>query len=265
MSFAPVLPLGGYAGWKVLQATLDTQQARFADAPAQSRDRAYFKENIGSITSAQDLVSDYRLLRVALGAFGLQDDLPNRAFIEKILSDGVTDDDALSNKLADKTYRKFSEAFGFGTSLPPLTQGPGFADKILSRFDQQAFEVAVGEQDTDMRLALEATRELPEIASANTNDTTAWLTVLGNTALRQVFETAFSLPDTIGSVDLDQQLAAFRKGAERLLGSSEFSTLKDPAAVEDLVHAFTLKSQLAAGPTAFTRGATAVTLLQNLA
>ncbi|OAN69214.1 hypothetical protein A8B78_05050 [Jannaschia sp. EhC01] len=264
MTFAPVVPLGGYAGWKVLQATLDTQQARFAEDPAQSRDRAYFKENIGAITSAEELVSDYRLLRVALGAFGLDDDLPNRAFVEKVLSDGVTDDDALSNKLADKTYRKFSEAFGFGSILPPLTQGPGFADKILARFDQQAFEVAVGEQDTDMRLALEATRELPEIAAADTSDATAWLTVLGDTALRQVFETAFSLPSTIGSVDLDQQLEAFRKGAERVLGTSEFSVLQDPAAVEDLVHAFTLKSQLAAGPSAFTRGASAVTLLQNL-
>lgn len=264
MSFAPVLPLGGYAGWKVLQSTLETQQTRFAEDPAQSRDREYFKENIGSITSAEDLVSDYRLLRVALGAYGLQDDLPNRAFIEKVLSDGVTDDDALSNKLADKSYFAFSEAFGFGGTLPPSTQSPGFADKVLARFDEQAFEVAVGDQDTDMRLALQATREIPEIAAAGGSDSTAWLTVLGNTALRQVFETAFSLPDSIGVMDLDQQLDAFRNGAERVLGSSEFSTLSDPNAVEDLVHAFTLKSQLAAGPSAFTRGASAVTLLQNI-
>lgn len=264
MSFAPVLPLGGYAGWKVLQSTLDTQQARFADDPAQNRDREYFKEKIGSITSAEDLVSDYRLLRVALGAYGLQDDLPNRAFIEKVLSDGVVNEDALSNKLADKSYFAFADAFGFGGTLPPKTQGPGFADKVLARFDEQAFEVAVGEQDTDMRLALQATREIPEIAASGGSDTTAWLSVLGNTALRQVFETAFSLPDSIGVMDLDQQLDAFRKGAERVLGTSEFSAFTDPDAVDDLVHAFTLKSQLANGPSAFTRGASAVTLLQNL-
>lgn len=264
MSFAPVLPLGGYAGWKALQATLDTQQARFANDPAQSRDRAYFKERIGSVTTAEELVKDYRLLRVALGAFGLEDDLPNRAFVEKVLSDGVLDDDALANKLADKTYRKFSEAFGFGSPLPPLTQGPGFADKILARFDRQAFEVAVGAQDTDMRLALEATREIPLIAAADTSDTTAWLTILGDTALRQVFETAFSLPSGVGSLDLDQQLEAFRNGAERVLGASDFKNLQDPQVLEDLVHAFTLKSQLAAGPSALTRGASAVTLLQNL-
>lgn len=264
MSFAPVLPLGGYAGWKVLQSTLNVQQTRFAEDPVQSRDREYFRENIGAVTSAEELVNDYRMMRVALGAFGLQDDLPNRAFIEKVLSDGVLDDDALSNKLADKTYRAFSEAFGFGSPLPPLTQGPGFADKILARFDEQAFEVAVGEQNTDLRLALEATREVPDIATADTSDTTAWLTVLGKPSLRTVFETAFALPSSIGTMDLDKQLEAFRAGAERVLGSSEFTALQDPSLVEDLVQAFTLQSQVAAGPSALTRGASAVILLQNL-
>ena len=193
MSFQPVLPLRGFQGWQFLKANLETQQARFAEAPAQGRDREYFREKIGSITSAEDLVKDYRLLRVALGAFGLSDDLPNRAFMEKVLADGVDSDDALSNRLADKRYRAFSEAFGFGGTLPPRTQAPGFADRILSRFDVQAFEVAVGEQDADLRLALTATREVPEIAAADTTDSIAWLSVLGNPPLRKVFETAFAL------------------------------------------------------------------------
>lgn len=265
MTFQPVLPLSGFAGWQFLQSSLETQQARFAEAPAQDRDRAYFKEKIGTITSAQDLVDDYRLLRVSLQAYGLEDDLPNRAFVEKVLSDGVTNDDALSNKLADKRYLAFSEAFGFGGTLPPRSQGPGFADKILARFDQQAFEVAVGEQDSDMRLALTAMREVPDIAAAGTSDTTAWLSVLGNPPLRTVFETAFVLPSTVGALDLDQQLEAFRAGAERVLGSSEFSTLSDPDKANDLVRAFTLQSQIAAGPSSLTRGASAVILLQNLA
>ena len=38
------------------------------------RDTEYFQEKISSITSAEELVSDRRLLTVALGAFGLQDD-----------------------------------------------------------------------------------------------------------------------------------------------------------------------------------------------
>jgi hypothetical protein len=263
MSFQPVLPLGGFSGWQFLKANLETQQARFAEAPAQGRDREYFKENIGSVTSAEELVSDYRLLKVALSAYGLSDDLPNRAYMEKVLSDGVDSDDALSNRLADKRYRAFSEAFGFGSTLPPRTQSPGFADRVLAKFDVQAFEVAVGEQDDDLRLALTATRQVPEIAASTTNDSTAWLSVLGNPPLRAVFEIAFSLPASVGTLDLDRQLDMFRSGAERVLGSSEFSTLAEPDVVDDLVRAFTLQSQLAAGPSFLTPGASALVLLQN--
>lgn len=264
MSFQPLLPLTGYAGWQFLQSTLETQQARFAENPENARDREYFKENIGKITSAEDLVSDYRLLRVALGAYGLSDDLPNKAFIAQVLSGDTSDDDALVNRLADSTYLKFSQDFGFGSPLPPLTQYPGFADKVLAMFDEQSFEEAVGDQDDDMRLALNAAQELPDLAAEGTTNTTGWLTVMGNTPLRTVFETAFGLPTSLATIDLDQQIDAFQAASERVLGSSEISQFSDPEAVDKLIQAFTLRSQIAAGPTALTPGATAITLLQNL-
>jgi hypothetical protein len=492
MSFQPVLPLGGFSGWRYLQTTLATQQARFAESATQAADRAYFKENIASVQSAEDLVSDYRLLRVTLGAYGLQDDLPNRAFIQQVLEQGTDADTDLANKLANKSYRALANAFNFGSAadageanrqsgidrainderyfrdtvtefqtvddllsdgralrvalaafdlsddlpnrqflrdvfeggtsspsalanqldnpkyaqlvdafgfsddgtsrtgepafastlligldriefgksleeaettfassveaLPDLTriagrgsddrrawveilsdpalrtvftstfgltrsfdrmnldqqitalregardafgeaaasqfadsaritdlmaryseavafdddglravEVPGFADQILQRFDRQQFELAVGEQDSDLRLALNLERELPGIANAGTSDTTAWLTVLGLPPLRSVFETAFSMPDSIGTLDLDQQLTEFRNAAERVLGSSEISQFSDPDRVEDLIRTFTLRSQIAAGPSFLTRGASAVILLQNLA
>ena len=78
MSFQPVIPLGGYAGWTFLQRTREAQQQAFETSPQLARDVTYFEEKIGGITSAGDLVDDRRLLRVALGAFGLddEDDLP---------------------------------------------------------------------------------------------------------------------------------------------------------------------------------------------
>jgi hypothetical protein len=258
-----VVPIGGYAGWRFLSATVNEQVARMAESPVQARDRAYFRETIGKITSAADLVSDFRLLRVALGAFGLENDLPNRAFIQKVLADGTIDEGALSNRLADKRYRQFSEAFGFGSPLPPRTQLPGFADRILARFDRLEFERAVGESDGDMRLALTAARELPELAQRNLSDTTAWLSVLGNPPLRRVFETAFGLPVSIGTLDLDRQVAAFKDASERVLGHSDISRFLQPEATEDLVKSFTLRAQLAAGPSGTTPGAIALTLLRN--
>ncbi len=264
MSFQPILPLDGYAGWRFLSSSLQGQTERFSRNPVQQRDMEYFRENIGKITRADDLVSDYRLLRVALGAYGLQDDLRNRAFIGKVLADGVTDDSALSNRLADKRYREFSEAFGFGSDLAPRTQSAGFADKILGRFERQEFERAVGTRNEDMRLALNTQRELADIAARGQADTTAWLTILGNPPLRKVFETAFGLPESVGSLDLDRQLEIFRTGADRAFGSSEFMQFTDPDKVETLIRDFTIRAQIGNGPSPFTPGATALILLQPL-
>lgn len=259
----PLVPIGGYAGWRFLASTAADQVARMAESPIQARDREYFRENIGTVTSASDLVSDFRLRRVALAAYGLQDDLPNRAFIERVLSDGVTDGDALSNRLADKRYRVFAEAFGFGGPLPPRTISPGFADKVLARFDRIEFERAVGEKDEDMRLALTVQRELPELAARGLSDKTGWLSILGNPPLRKVFETALGLPSSIGTLDLDRQVEDFRNAAQRLLGSSDVAQFREPAVTEELIKAFTLRAQLASGPALTTPGLAALTLLRG--
>lgn len=263
MSFSPVIPMGGYAGWRFLSRTLDDQSASLASSPLMARDMAYFRETIGQVTSAEELVGDYRLLRVSLTAFGLQDDLPNKAFIQRILDDGVVDEGALSNRLADKRYRDFSEAFGFGTGLPPLSRLPGFADRILDRFQAQSFEQAVGEVNGDMRLALNVTRELPDIAAEGGRESTLWLRILGNTPLRTVFETAFGLPGSVGTLDLDRQLGIFQDRAEDMLGDGTVSQFTDPERMDELVRLYLARAQLNQIPTATTSASIALTLLQS--
>lgn len=263
MSFAPVIPMGGYAGWRFLGRTIDTQSASLANSPAMARDMTYFRESIGQVSSAEDLVGDYRLLRVALTAFGLQDDLPNKHFIRRILEDGVTSDTALSNRLADKRYRRFSEAFGFGSDLPPLSRAPGFADKILDRFQAQSFERAVGKVDGDMRLVLNAGRELPEIASSGGNDSTLWFRVMGNQPLREVFETAFGLPTSVGSLDLDRQLTIFQDRASAALGSDSVTQFSSPDQMDKLIRLFLARSQVAQSSAGTSGAAIALTLLRG--
>ena len=66
------------------------------------------------MTSAADLVADRRLLKVALGAFGLEGEIDKKAFVRKILEEGTADPASLANRLTDKSYYKLAEAFGFG-------------------------------------------------------------------------------------------------------------------------------------------------------
>lgn len=265
MTFQPAVPLGGYAGWKLLDRTIDAQMDAFAKNPVNDRDMQYFRENIGVIVSAEELVSDFRLLRVALGAFGLQEDLPNRAFVRKALEEGTTNREAFVNRLADKRYRVFSEAFGFGEVAVPKTLQPGFAEDILSRFQRVEFERAVGDQNEELRLSLNLERELPEIAADTPDNDTAWLTVMGNPPLRSAMQTALGLPDTFGLIDLDQQLDVFKEKARTVLGTDQMTEIATEDGIENVIQNYLGRAQLNTVTNFATSASIAVTLLAPLA
>jgi hypothetical protein len=264
MNYTPVIPFGGLRGWDFLNRTLDRQQALFAGNAPSQRDEAYFREKIGGVKTAEALVADRRLLTVALGAFGLGDDINARAFIRKVLEDGTSETTALGNRLADKRYLALSQAFGLGRDATPRTARAGFADEIIGRYRTESFEAAVGGQNGDMRLALNARGELAEIAGRRQTDDGRWFAVMGSSALRTVFQTAFGLPRQFSSVDLDQQLGVLRDRAERFLGDGEVSQFNDPAQVEKLIRLFLVRSETGAGGGA-SSGTTALSLLQGIA
>lgn len=263
MSFQPVVPFGGMAGWAFLERTRDSQQAAFEKAPEIQRDTDYFTENIGAVTSAKELVDDFRLLKVALGAFGLEDDIGNKYFIQKILEDGSLDPDALANKMSDKRYLELSKAFGFGDFSTPNTQLSDFPDTILDAYKTHQFEVAVGEQDSDLRLSMSLERDLGAILKKNTTDDGRWFSVMGNPPLRKAFETALGLPASFGSLELDLQLSGFRKRAESVFGESEVSQFSEPGKMEELNRMFLIRSQINAGGAFLSSGSIALTLLQS--
>ena len=89
MSYSPILPVSGYGGWAFLKRTMATQTAAFNASGELKRDEDYFRARIGKINSAEELVADRRLLKVALGAFGLDADINSKAFVQNVLEDGT--------------------------------------------------------------------------------------------------------------------------------------------------------------------------------
>lgn len=163
--FTPVIPSSGLTGWRFLQRTYDSQLENFSNSAQITRNTEYFVENISKVQNAQDLTSDRRLLEVALGAFGIQDDIDNRFFIQKILEEGTTADDSLANRFSDNRYKEFSAAFGLGPGETREMGRSGFAENIVARFQANSFEVSAGQQDDSMRIALYAQRVLSDLAS----------------------------------------------------------------------------------------------------
>lgn len=261
--FQPVIPSVGLSGWRFLQNTYDTQFDAFTRSVELKRNTEYFAEKIVSVRSAEELVSDRRLLTVALGAFGLQDDINNRYFIQKILEEGTTNDDSLANRFSDTRYREMSEAFGFGAAEFVKVGEPNFVEAIVARFEANGFEVAAGEQNDSMRVALYAQRELGQLAELEGSLDTKWFTVLGDPPMRQLFEKALNLPASIGQIDIDQQLQVFKDRAVSVFGSSSFDQFLDEDARQDVITKFIVRDQIDNIGGVLSAGSIALTLLQS--
>ena len=247
MSFQPVIAGPGLAGWRFLQRTYDQQAAVFNSAPQIRRDTEYFAARIGEVTSAEQLVADRRLMRVALGAFGLSADIDNRYFLRKILEEGTLRDDALANRLADPRYKAFSAAFAFGDRPVPRTALATFPGEIIAKFQAQQFEVAVGDQDQTMRLALNLKRALPGLLAKDASEDTKWFEIMGTPPLRKVFETALGLPPGFAQIDLDQQLATLKEKSARQLDVGSIAELGDAGTLDRLVQSYLVRAQISQG------------------
>ncbi|WP_368345207.1 DUF1217 domain-containing protein [Pelagovum sp. HNIBRBA483] len=260
MSFQPILPFGGYSGWRFLKRTLDMQQNTFARSAATPRLLAHFKEKIGTTNSVEALIDDRRLLQVALGAFGLDADLNNRAFIRKILEDGTQDPEALANRLADKRYRRFAAAFARPEGGLVTARGAAFTDRIITKFQAGAFQEAVGAVDETMRLALNLQGALGDLFSETTTNDARWYGIMGQPPLRRIFETALGLPASFASADIDTQHQAFKDRARAALGTDTLDALNDPDAQEKLLRLYFAREAVSSQPSS--SASIALSLLQ---
>ncbi|CAD0186169.1 hypothetical protein RUESEDTHA_03074 [Ruegeria sp. THAF57] len=261
MTFQPVVPVGGIVGWRFLQRSYDTQLESFSSSAVNERETRYFLENIGKVQTAEDLVSDRRLLQVALGAFGLEGDLNNRYFIQKVLSDGTSTDDALPNRLSDKRYREFSEAFGLGPGEIRRTGLQSFMEDIAQDNLVSRFEVAVGERDETMRISLYAQHALAELAVQESGANTKWFDLMGLPPLRNMMETALGLPSSFAQLDIDKQLVEFKDRLKGLTGSDDLAQFSDETAINRLTDQFLARSQIVQLQSTISPAQTALILL----
>jgi hypothetical protein len=262
MAFQPLVPAGGLAGYRFVERTLGTQLETFSARPDIARDIAYFRETAGEADTAEKLAADRRLLRVALGAFGLADQVDKRAFVRKVLEDGTIKRDALANRLSTPAWRELSATLGYG-DVGGLLGVDSVREELVERYRIRQFEEAVGARNADIGAALAFKRSVGVIAESETVDRAGWFRILGRQDLRPVIETALGLPSSFGALDIDQQRQELERLARRELGGESPAVFRDPEVMDDVIRRFLALSAARAGPSPLTPGSTALTLLQS--
>ncbi len=259
--FTPTIPITGYAGWKFLQTTLERQQEAFNSNAAIKNDIDYFNKKLADPISLDDFIADRRLLRITLSSFGLAGEETKGALVKRVLKEGVSDNDALVYRIGNPKYTALATAI-------PVIDGEIFINsearqKMIANFERESFNIAVGEVDNNMRLALNYSQEISDIVSRSNSDDAIWYSILGSTPVRTVLEGALSLPPSFQRLDVDRQADILKERAASFLKISSPQDLTDPAVIEKAIQRFQVSEQIKLGPTLATPGYAGVLLLQS--
>ncbi|MGV8938403.1 MAG: DUF1217 domain-containing protein [Allorhizobium sp.] len=192
-----------YTSYQLISRDLPKSLDRVAQKPDVARDTEYYLANIGDIKSVDDFMADTRLYNYALKAHGLEDMNYAKAFIRKVLTEGVDGDDKFANQLSDTRYAELAKSLNFATYDTAATSFDKAQTDVVDKYMRQSLEEEVGSDNTGVRLALYFDRTASTITSA--------MDILADDALAQVVRVALQLPDEIAFSNIDKQAAYLEK------------------------------------------------------
>ena len=213
-----------YTSYKLITADLQTSLKRVSEQPDVKRETEYYLAKIGSVKSVDDFFADDRLYNYAMKAHGLEDMAYAKAFMRKVLTEGVDDKEAFANQLSDTRYKELAESLNFARHGELATTFERAQKGVVDKYTRQTLEVSAGEDNTGVRLALYFERMASSITSG--------YSIIADDALAQVVRTALQLPAEFAATDIDRQAEFYEQ-------TFDLEDFKDTSKVGKLLERFT--------------------------
>ncbi|MBO3758376.1 DUF1217 domain-containing protein [Ciceribacter sp. L1K23] len=218
-----------YISYQQISGNIGKSIERISQKPDVARETEYYLSRIGEIKSVDEFMADTRLYNYALKAHGLEDMAYAKALIRKVLTEGVSSEDAFANQLSDSRYAGLAETLNFEAFGEAATSFTKAQQGVVDMYMRQSLEEEAGEDNTGVRLALYFERNASKITSG--------YDILADDALAEVARVALDLPDEIAASDIDKQAQYL----EKRLSIEEF---QDPEYVGKFLERFTAMWEL---------------------
>lgn len=213
------------SSYQLISNNLTRSLDQTAKKPDVSRETAYYLAHIKDAKSIDDFIGNYRLFSYAMKAYGLSDMTYAKAFLRKVLTEGVANSTSFANKLSDTRYKDFATAFNFASLGDQATNTSAATSGTVDKYVRQALEEDAGSKDEGVRLALYFERKAPGITNA--------YQILADKALLQVAQTTLGISPMTAMANIDKQAAMLSKGID-------FSDFQDPAKLRTFLQRFSV-------------------------
>ena len=213
--------LGTNLSLQIIDKTRDKQLDAMANSPQHKRAIDYFKENIGSVVTVDDLLDDYQLYSFTMKAFGLEDQMFGKAMMKKVFESDIEDRGALVNRLNNGMFKEIYKSFDFkyeGT-MNYTTYKTEWKKEIVDKYLDTQFENKKMDESESVGIALYAERKASTMKS--------WYHVLADKDMASFMRTALGIPDSMAQVPIDKQKKLFEE-------KFDIEKLQDPEEVDKL-------------------------------
>lgn len=261
MAFQPVVPMSGIGGWKFLQATYDKQLQSFTKSPQVRNDRDYMIEKFSQPISVDDFLKDSRLVRATMTAFDLSGEEWKKGFIKKVLDESANPESTFLKRLNNSKYTAFANA------LAPVNGKIELSEEQVAvaavRFERNSFELAVGNVDDNMRLALNYQSEILEMATKGVSDDAVAYRIMGDVPVYTLMKTALNMPADTSKLPVERQAEMIKTSLKRILGVSKLSEISSPDLIDKVIVRFHAMKSISDYSAASSSAAAALTLLSS--
>ncbi len=224
--------LGTVARYQQISQNIDKTITTISQRPEIKREADYYLSNIRNVKSVDDFLSNDRLYKFAMTAYGLKDMIYGKAFMRKVLIEGIDGSKSFALQLTDPRFRDFAEAFNFARYGATATAFDRTQQGTVDRYLRIQLETDAGQSDEGLKLALYFQRKAPDVTSI--------YGLMGDPALYKVLQTALGLPAAYSNTDVETQ-AAF-------IGSKiNVADFTDPVKLDNFLTRFTARWQAANG------------------
>jgi hypothetical protein len=156
----------------------------------------YFKERVARLENVDDFFKDSRLMRFALTAYNLEDQLQYPARIKQIMKGDASNPQALVRRMTSPGYREINAAFDFYSSGLTKLKSASFQSEITARYYSARNAQSISEMSPDLADALYFERMIGKVKSG--------YDILGDPTLFAVAQKALNLPPQVSSSKIER-------------------------------------------------------------
>jgi len=208
---------------RLITSDLASSLARVKSQPSVQRATDSYLASIENVKSIDDLMSNDKVYNYVMTAFGMEDMAYAKAFIRRVLTEGIDDPNSFANKLTDTRFRDLAETFNFARYGSTAMSFSRTREGVVDRYLNQTLEVQAGESNEGVRLALYFSRKASTVTST--------YGLMGDQALLKVTQVALGLSSSTSALDIERQKEMIDK-------KLDVEDLKDPEKLEKFLTRF---------------------------